>query len=430
MQPDFKRRTIFESRGVRRPVFSQHSDENYWQFTHLSAAVEILCQRVRYWLQNHHRPAARLGSRSKVIMTSRTLDSHTQKLTRLHLASQLSRGKNPSAFQVSLRQAATVFVIVGALLTLLVACASVEPGTNTIAGHDAPTATASPRPEYLAAQKTLAAGQAEAQNLANQAAAVALEITQASATEAYFTRQTQVAAEAQTQAAISAQQTQASDSMTATQAAINAQSTQAAHITQTADAILTMTTWPMTATPLAGTQAAVVIEVEKAERRAYWSQFVAPFWAFIGVVMVVLVIAAIGYTFWRLLPALELRLRTFEGKDGEIVTYLPKTNLLTLLPGRIAGPALHSSEENSQISGLAPDLGLQDRTLERHQMIRLAQALPPGKATSAIKKAGFPEPEINGGTPNFRVLDRGELPPMLDAGTMEYLETEWRDSND
>ena len=139
----------------------------------------------------------------------------------------------------------------------------------------------------------------------------------------------------------------------------------------------------------------------------------------------------IVYTFWRLLPALELRLRTFEGADGEIVTYLPKTNLLTLLPGRIAGPALHSSAEGSQVSGLHPDLGVQDRTLDRHQTIRLAATLPPGKASaSTIKKAGFPEAGNNPEAPAFQVIERGELPPMLDAGTMAYLEAEWRDSND
>lgn len=337
--------------------------------------------------------------------------------------------KKQSIFQLSLRQAVIIVVIMVTLLALMVACASTQPAApNSV--NSLPTATASPKPEYVAAQATLAAGQAAAQNLANQAAAVALEITQASATEAYFTRQTASAAEAQTQAAISVYQTQMADSLTATQEAINAQATQAAHITQTANAIQTLTTWPMTATPLAATQAAIAVEARKDANRAYWSQFVAPFWAAIGAIIVVLIIAAIGYTFWRLLPALELRLRTFEGRDGEIVTYLPKTNILTLLPGRIAGPALHSNKKDSHISGLAPDLGLQDRTLERHQMIRLAQALPPGKATSAIQKAGFPEPLSGEDTPAFRVLERGELPPMLDAGTMEYLEGQWRDSND
>jgi hypothetical protein len=317
------------------------------------------------------------------------------------------------------------------LFSVLTACAPAQAGANTINGHALPTATASPRPEFLAAQATLSAGQAEAQNLANQAAAVALEITQASATEAYFTRQTASAAEAQTQAAISAHHTQMADSLTATQAANNAQATQAAEITQTTNAILTLTTWPQTATPLAGTQAAIIAETQKTERRAYWSQFVAPFWAFIGVVIVSLVIAAIGYTFWRLLPALELRLRTFEGRDGEIVTYLPKTNLLTLLPGRIAGPALHSGEASSQLSGLAPDLALQDRVLDRHQTIRLAASLPPGKSpSSVIKKVGFPEAETNTDTPAFLVLERGEQPPMMDAETMEYLEGKWREFND
>ena len=317
------------------------------------------------------------------------------------------------------------------MILVLNACAGTSTGSNTIAGYGSPMATTSPKPEYLAAQATLAAGQAEAQNLANQATSVALDIAQAAATEAYFTRQTASAAEAQATINVQATQQAIRDALTATQAANNAYATQAAEITQTADAILTATSWPQTATPLAATQAAIAADVEETERRAYWSQFVIPFWVFIGAVIILLVIAAAVYTFLRLLPALELRFRTIISPDGEVITYLPAGNIRTILPGRTAGPALHSGADESVVSGLASDLMLQDRALDRHQTIRLAATLPKGKTTQQVKRTAAAEfPETGPDSPTYRILDRGEQPPILDAETMEYLEGSWRDSND
>jgi len=295
----------------------------------------------------------------------------------------------------------------------------------------------------VAAQSTLAAGQAEAQNLNNQSTAVALNLTQAAATEASFVRQTQWADQATSTArAIQATEQQAAINATATviqQAYLYAvtqtvaiEQTQSVQATQTVHAIQTATAWPQTATPQEATQIAIVAAAIATERRSYWSQYVIPFWVFIGAVVLILILLAAGYTFKRLLPALELRARTIISPDGEVITFLPAHNeIKAILPGRAVGPALHSERGQSQVSGLAPDMNLQDRTLARHQATRMTSILPPGRsqrhAQRILNTNLYPTGE---NTAAFHILQRGERPPMMDAETLEILEGQWREIHD
>ncbi|MBL7162103.1 MAG: hypothetical protein ISS57_05820 [Anaerolineales bacterium] len=296
---------------------------------------------------------------------------------------------------------------------------------------------------YTASQATLAAGQVQAQELANQSTVLAIELIQAAATSTSFFQETaharQVSATAQAQAST---ETQSTHNITATAqeaatlwgitqtAAV--EQTQAVQATQTAQAIQTATTWPQTATPLAATQAAIVAETIATERRSYWSQYVIPFWVFIGAVVLVLILVATGYTFKRLLPVWELRARTIISPDGEVITYLPAhNNIKAILPGRAFGPALHSQRDQSQVSGLAPDLSLQDRALERHQATRLAASLPPRRSTRSVQRLLNTSTHTPGERPTpYHVLQSGERPPLLDSDTLEILEGQWREIHD
>ncbi len=291
-------------------------------------------------------------------------------------------------------------------------------------------------PAFGDAQSTLAAGEEELRSLAIQSTKLALDLTQAAATEAAFLQET-VQAQNATATAQVEEHTATQQVIQATATAqelqtLTAAQTQAAHATHTTQIELTATAWPQTATPLAATQAAVVAAAIQTERRLYWSQYVVPFWVFIGAVVLVLLVVAIGYAFKRLLPVLELRARTIISPDGEMITFLPASNeIKAILPGRSAGPALHSHYEQSRVSGLAPDLSLQDRTLERHQATRLAATLPPGRsrrAAQGLLTANTPILTTEEEHPApFLVVQSGERPPLLDSETLDILEGQWRE---
>ncbi|MEA3349743.1 MAG: hypothetical protein U9Q82_03895 [Chloroflexota bacterium] len=268
----------------------------------------------------------------------------------------------------------------------MTACVQTSSGTGLKAVSVIPTLITSSHPEYTAAQATLAAGQAEAQNMAIQSTRVALNFTQAVATEAAFVRQTQ-RVEQSTATAQVAQATaqQAALNTTATanqqthlhavaQTASLAQ-TQADQATQTADAAHTATAWPQTATPLAATQQVIIARAEAAQRRAHWEQILIPskviFLDILGCVILVLLTLGGMRAYRRLLPALEMRLGTIPRgpHDAPLILF----NDLIIDPDRNFGPALEVSRGNVQTTGLAPTPQLQERLVARDQAVDLAR---------------------------------------------------------
>ena len=80
--------------------------------------------------------------------------------------------------------------------------------------------------------------------------------------------------------------------------------------TQTAQANATQTAYSLTATPLAAIQAGIV-EHARIERRAWWEEFVVTPLKVILITLVVLLLIVGGVlAYRRLMPVLELRLRT------------------------------------------------------------------------------------------------------------------------
>ena len=230
--------------------------------------------------------------------------------------------------------------------------------------------------DHSAAQATLAAGQAQAQNLAIQSTQVALNMTQAAATDTYFLRQTErsqhESATAQSQRATASQETHL-QGLTHT---AEIEETKAAHATNTAYAIHTATAWPQTATPLAATQQVIIAQAEAAERRAHWEQILIPlkviFLSLLGFVILVLLVLGGVRAYRRLLPALELRLGTIPRGPHDAPLLL--LNNLIIDPDRNFGPALHLGQEGAQTTGLAPTPQLQERLVARDQMVDLARS--------------------------------------------------------
>ena len=302
------------------------------------------------------------------------------------------------------------------------ACAS--PGSNSAMSLP-PTSHV----EYSAAKATLEAGQAQAMNLAIQSTLVALNLSQAAATETHFLQQT---ARAQQGSA-----TALAQEATATQATRNATATasqqaylqrltqtaevvqaQAAQATQTANAAHTATTWPQTATPLAATQQVIVAQAEAAKRRAQWEQFLIPLQviAFSALGFAILVLFVLGFVkaYQRLLPALEIRLRTFRrGPHDAPLVFLDN---LIIDPDRNFGPALHINRTGAQTAGLAPTPQLQERLVARDQAVDLARTQP--VTTSQQRRSSLEEfANINpepASTVEIKIVEPQEVKPWLD----------------
>jgi hypothetical protein len=283
--------------------------------------------------------------------------------------------------------------------------------------------------EYSAAKATLEAGQAQAMNLAIQSTMVALNLSQAAATETHFLQQTARAQqETATALAQEATVTQAAHNATATasqQAYLQGQTqtaavvqAQAAQATQTANAAHTATTWPQTATPLAATQQVIVAQAEAAQRRAQWEQILIPLQviAFSTLGFAILVLFVLGFVkaYQRLLPALEIRLRTFRrGPHDAPLVFLDN---LIIDPDRNFGPALHINHTGVQTAGLAPTPQLQERLVARDQAVDLARTQ---RMTTSRQRLSSLEPFVNinpepASPVQIEIIEPQEVKPWLD----------------
>jgi hypothetical protein len=190
-----------------------------------------------------------------------------------------------------------------------------------------------------ALQATQADNQRQKADLNFEATAVSLSITQAVATQEFLEQQTQIAGQATAtaqSAAVAATQLVFVVQVTQTaqnQALLNTLTVQAmavintqiaqtqavvnAHIEQTRQAVLAVTAYPLTATPLAKTQAAALAQEYNQEQQNFIQQIVSPLIPILVVIDLVLFILVIVFAYRQLIPLPLLRIMGFSrGNDG------------------------------------------------------------------------------------------------------------------
>ena len=144
-----------------------------------------------------------------------------------------------------------------------------------------------------AALTTLEFNRRQKVDLDNQATAISLNITQAAATQEFIVKQTRLARDATTAAQSSAATAAQSDTlMKATQTG-RAKAVLDSHDLQTAQAVAAMTAYPLTATPYAVTQAALLKLQYSREQKSFADQIVAPLIPIIATLDLILLILVI-----------------------------------------------------------------------------------------------------------------------------------------
>ncbi len=189
-----------------------------------------------------------------------------------------------------------------------------------------------------AEQATLDYNQRQMMELAYQATAVSLNMAQAAASQKFIAEQTQMiwnaTATAQSSAATA---TYSAYMLNVTQTA-QAQAILDIHATETAQAIAVLTAIPLTVTPLAETQAAILFQQRKYERQSFWGEIVTPLKVVLTTLVILLLIVGGILAFRRFMPVLEFRLRNPRGNgnvspliliDGMIVDHDPHHRRLT-----------------------------------------------------------------------------------------------------
>jgi hypothetical protein len=258
----------------------------------------------------------------------------------------------------------TLFLMVG----VLIACESTS-STGAVRPFAIPEITPSSlfgsnqQAEYAAAQATLDSGHSDMMALSHQATVVSLNLQQAAnaeaqaklddnqrrlmdlsiqgteisqnmalaaATQQFITEQTQIVwnatATAQSQAATA---TYSAFMFNVTQTA-QAQGILDVQAIQIADSNATRTAYSLTATPGAAIQAEIVRARNEAGRRALWGEFiVTPVKLILTTLIVLLIVVGGVVAYQRLMPLLELRMRTLSRYDN---------SPLLLLDGVIVDP--------------------------------------------------------------------------------------------
>jgi hypothetical protein len=183
----------------------------------------------------------------------------------------------------------------------------------------------------VSAQATADYHQSQLLELSYQATVVSLNMAYAAATQQYITDQTQVA--------WNAMATAQSDAATATYSTYmfyviqtaQAQAIVDVQTTQTARAMATRTADSLTATPFAAIQADIVRTRNEAERRALWDEVVVtPLKVILFTVVVILLITGGVKAYQRLMPVLELRLRTISHYENRPSLLVDGMNVVDL----------------------------------------------------------------------------------------------------
>jgi hypothetical protein len=168
-----------------------------------------------------------------------------------------------------------------------------------------------------AAQSTLDYNQRQLMELSIQATAVSLNMARAAATQQFITEQTQAVwnatATAQSQAATA---TYSAYILNVTQTA-QAQAVMDVQVTHVAQANATFAAYSLTATPWAAIQSEIVRTRNEANRRAVGKFVVTPLKVILATLVVVLLIVGGVMAYRRLMPVLELGLRTIISRDND-----------------------------------------------------------------------------------------------------------------
>jgi hypothetical protein len=152
--------------------------------------------------------------------------------------------------------------------------------------------------------------------LAYQATAVSLNMAQAAATQQFITEQTQMAGNATTTAQSQAATANYSAYIQNVTQTAQAQAILDVQATHTAQANATQTAYSLTATPWAALQADIIRTQNETERRAWWDEFiVTPLKVILLTLVVLLLIVGGVMAYQRLMPVLELRLRTISREN-------------------------------------------------------------------------------------------------------------------
>lgn len=163
--------------------------------------------------------------------------------------------------------------------------------------------------ENAAEQATLDFNQRQLMDLAIRGTEVSQNMAQAAANQQFIIEQTQIVwnatATAQSQAATD---TYSRYLLNVTQTA-QAQAILSFHASETAQAVSALTAIPLTATPLAETQAAILFQQRKYERQSFWGEIVTPLKILLTTLIIILLITGGVLAFRRLMPVLEFRLR-------------------------------------------------------------------------------------------------------------------------
>jgi len=251
----------------------------------------------------------------------------------------------------------TMLIFASMALVLLAACESVTPPVT------GPIET--PQYVYAAAQSTLDSGQSQMMELSHQATVVSLNMDQAANAAAqttldYNRRQlmelsirgtevsqnmaraaaTQQFITEQTQRAWNAKATAQSQAATSTYSAYILNVTQTAqaqwildvHTVGTAQAIAALTAIPLTTTPLAETQAAILFQQRKYERQSFWGEIVTPLKVVLTTLVILLLIVGGVLAFLRFMPVLEFRLRNPRGNGNISPLFLMDGMIMDLVP--------------------------------------------------------------------------------------------------
>jgi hypothetical protein len=271
------------------------------------------------------------------------------------------------------QRVAMILMIILLMVLALMACEAPTPPPSGIL-FTYPTLAPSPMPgydqdpAYAVAQATLAAGQNAIMDLSHQATVVSMNMEQAAnaaaqSTVDYNQRQllelsiqgteisqniaraaaTQQFIAEQTQMVLNATGTAQSQVTTATYSAYILNVTQTAQAqavldvqaTHAAQANATFTAYSLTATPWAAIQSEIVRTRNEANRRALWGEFVVtPLKVILATLVVVLLIVGGVMAYRRLMPVLELSLRTFISHDNDSPLLVDGTFVDAALPNR------------------------------------------------------------------------------------------------
>ncbi len=180
---------------------------------------------------------------------------------------------------------------------------------------------------HAAAQTTSDYNQRRLLELSIQGTEVSQNVAQAEATQRFFADQTQAIWDA----TASAQ----SKAATATYDAYNLLVTQTAQSqalldvqsTQVAQSSADQRVYELTATPWAAAQAKIVQNQNESARQSWWEDFILnPLKLILFTMIILLIIAGGVIAYWRLMPLLELRMRTLALTNDNPVVLLDATS--------------------------------------------------------------------------------------------------------